>query len=197
MPDPTHFPPVAQAARSMAIDLIFKDFHDRPIPMTCVTSHLPHSGYSDSDYQECLQQLEDHLRKLHVKTTKILRVDANAQTGTRHQRPGYDPCLGPLGVDTSQENARGTMFLDFLMNAGLQSTTSFFEKKQYWTWTKINGQCENIQLDYLCTNEIRRFQNAEVSSSYRSDHLSIVGEVKLAARMSNKSKLKRQMSPPD
>jgi hypothetical protein len=89
------------------------------------------------------------------------------------------------------------MFLDFLMNAGLRSTTSFFEKKQYWTWTKINGHCESIQLDYICTNQIRRFQNVAVSSSYRSDHLSIIGEIKLAARMSNKNKLKHQMSPPD
>jgi hypothetical protein len=95
------------------------------------------------------------------------------------------------------------MFLDFLMNAGLRSTTSFFEKKHYWTWTKKNGECENVQLDYLCTNEMRRFKNAEVTTTYRSDHLSIVGEVKLAARMSKSSNKraetepKKQKSPPD
>jgi hypothetical protein len=38
---------------------------------------------------------------------------------------------------------------------------------------------------------------SKVSSSYQSDHLSIIGEVKLAARMSKKSKPKHQMPPPD
>jgi hypothetical protein len=54
MPDPTLFPPTAKAARAMSLDLIFKDFRGRPIQMHCVSAHLPHSNYSNSDYQECL-----------------------------------------------------------------------------------------------------------------------------------------------
>jgi hypothetical protein len=81
MPDPTLFPPVAKAARSMSLDLIFKDFRGQPIQINCVSAHLPHSNYSNCAYQECLQQLEDHLSKLPPNVTKILGTDANAQTG--------------------------------------------------------------------------------------------------------------------
>lgn len=195
MPDPTLFPPIAKAARSIALDLTFKDFRGRPTQMTVMSVHLPHSAYSNLEYQECLHQLDDHLSSKPTHITKILGIDANAQTGTRKQCPGYEPCLGPYGIETPQDNEQGTMFLNFLMNAGLRSTTSFFQKKQYWTWTKKNGDCENIQLDYLCTNEMRCFKNSEVSSAHRSDHLSIIGEVKLAARMS-KSAIKRAESKP-
>ena len=174
----------AGAARIMGLHLTFQDQAQKKVRVFVVSAHLPHSNYSDADYQDCLEEIDGLLRKLDGDIVPFIGADLNARVGIRDDHDSLSQqALGPYGVKGC--NNRGKTIARALASMDLCSASSFFKHHQHWTWITIKDRMP-LQLDYalMLQRDFKRVKKCIVLDwGVNSDHRAVYSELKLIARM--------------
>jgi endonuclease/exonuclease/phosphatase family metal-dependent hydrolase len=101
----------AKGSRIIAVNLSFKDPRNKTIKFCIMSVHMPHCGknYTDNDFLQCLQCIEDILKSLDKNTVPLIFGDFNARIGTRQEYSfaAATPLLGKFG--NTETNDRGML----------------------------------------------------------------------------------------
>ena len=182
-----------KAGRIIGLRLTFIDRKGKEVKYCVISAHLPHSGYSDDEYDECFEAIGHIVDGLDPQTIPYLGSDINARMGTSNDHESETPALGPYGL--ANFNARGERALHHISNMGFCSLPSFFQHDHYTSWYTING-CEPVLIDTCCTRkeDRKRFTDVYVGKNtfVESDHNPITAELKILGRTKRSGQAKKK-----
>jgi hypothetical protein len=148
------------------IQVDFKFRGGRTIQVTQV--YAPHSGYSDADYDEFLNQLSDAISNS-KHSDQLIMGDFNARIG---QDGGNERHCGKHC--TGRRNTRGDALAAFCEDNDLYVANGFFKKptSRRWTWRNKNGSGQKEEIDYVLTRRRTTVTDVQVLSRFDagSDH---------------------------
>ena len=145
-----------------------------------MTSHLPHSGYSDAQYKAALAQMEEAVgRACQSLQLVVVGIDANAVIG---QQTAHDSrkVVGQWGLHS--RNERGVLFTAWLHMVRLAASNTMFKKQMEHQWTHLLWSTNTQrQIDYvLLDGSLRPFLRDSAASNdlvFKSDHRSVFAEI--------------------
>ena len=154
--------------------------HMHGLNMCLMTSHLPHSGYSDAQYEAALAQLEEAIGRARQSLQHVaVGVDANAVIG---QQTDHDSrrVVGKWGLHS--RNERGDLFTAFLHMVHLAASNTMFKKQMEHQWThQLWSTNLQRQIDYiLLDSSLRPFLRDSAASNdldFKSDHRSVFADI--------------------
>jgi hypothetical protein len=119
-----------------------------------ISTHFPHCGYSDTDYEHALEILARALPQNRRTTRTCIGVDANAVVGkqTDHDDPEV---LGQHGC--GDRNPRGFCFLLWARCQRLVLANTFYQKRYEDMWTHKSWQDGDTRhIDYILFDVVLR-----------------------------------------
>ena len=181
--------------RMIALELHFIDAYKQKMKLLVISAHLPHSGYSDVDYQACLNKLGEWIENCPKDTIPFIGGDFNARVGTqyRYDKDSIKAHIGRYGID--DVNDRGRMLSHFLMEHDLCIPSTFFEKKEYGTW-EAHQSGERHQIDYPIVRKRDHVRVKDCASEHlgivqKTDHFGVKTTLKFAAKFRREKGIKR------
>jgi hypothetical protein len=191
--DPTRPSSVANTIRTLAVELHIPDKKGKLIQFYFILVNMPHSGtkYTQQDYIDTIQQLQNVLDKCPKHAIPIIGGDFNATIGT-DQNQDNQPVTGKYGNDQKSEN--GMQLREFMEINKLTSTATHFQKANHNTWSWQGNGTNEKQIDHIMTKrtELKRFINVETTGGVISDHKAIIATIRIAKHIPKKSKINKK-----
>ena len=145
-----------------------------------ISTYLPCSTYSDEDFDESLEQIQEIINKCPKDTIPIIGGDFNASIGIDDDNEGITG-----GFGNSYRNDRGETLRVFLAMKNLCSASTFFQKNNYDTYSWCGNEENPKQIDHIFIRkeDKKKIMNCETGdlASVMSDHHAIDSKLKLAA----------------
>jgi hypothetical protein len=151
--------------RVCAIKLLYTDEKGKDVTIFWGAAYAPTSDATTEEQDEYFDQLQVLIDR--TKDTDVLTLsgDFNASLGIRTD--DRDKVLGNFGID--HRNRAGDRLHDFLSSNELCSAGSFFQKRQYGTWSHpCSGKPH--QLDYWF---VRQRQRIKCTNAGRCKNLTV------------------------
>ena len=150
---------------------------------TVFQTYAPDSSYGDTDYEECLDLLQNEIGELSKKDSYILLGDFNAKVGENAYK-NWSDVVGMFGLGIM--NDRGEQFLQFCAVNNLVISNTMYKHKyrRRATWISPDRKTKN-QIDYICVQRnlkhciknARTYHSADVGSDHSLVILTILVEL--------------------
>ena len=160
--DPLRFPVVAEATRTIALELLFSDARGKPVPVRVASVYAPCSWRTIEEFDTTLEQVSSLVDTTPKDTLLFIGGDFNA--GIDIANAYRRKITGPFG--SPNHTQRGQPFTDFLNVNSLTSAMTHFnakgEKKSFDTFSWAGKEERDLrQIDHIL---VRKEDKKQVKS---------------------------------
>ena len=200
-PDPIRPGRVAKTARNIGLELHFLDSKKKIIKLFVISTYLPCSTYDDNEFDETLEQLQNIINQCPKDAIPIIGGDFNASIGVNDINNINDNDINDNDINGTTgtfgnpyRNDRGETLRTFLIMNNLCSTSTFFKKNNYNTYSWCGNEENPKQIDHIFIRkeDKKRVINCETgdTAGVMSDHHSIDNTIRLAEHIPRKKNSK-------